>query len=101
MATATRSEAQATTAPAAAPERKSAPSGPRAISDAVLSLQRTAGNHAVATAVARPAKRALQRCGAGGCTCGGACDGGHGEEELLEEQLGAGLLRSAVARRAS
>jgi hypothetical protein len=92
MAFATRSEAQATAAPAAAgPERRSAPA---AMPDVMLRLQRTAGNSAV--------KHMIQRCGAGGCTCGGACGGGHSaEEELLEEQLGAGLLRSAVANRSA
>jgi hypothetical protein len=86
---------------AAEPERRSAPGGrdriPRALPEAVLSLQRTAGNAAVARAVARPAARALQRCDAS-CGCS-TCSSGHAEEELLEEQLGAGLLRSAVARR--
>jgi hypothetical protein len=68
----------------------------------MLSMQRSAGNAAVARLVEKPAGRVLQRCGAGGCTCGGACGGGHSsEEELLEEQLGAGLLRSAVARRSA
>ena len=48
-----------------------------------------------------PRGASIQRCGAGG-HCGGACGGGHAaEEELLEEQLGAGLLRSAVARRSA
>lgn len=37
--------------------------------------------------------RTLARCGAGGCTCGGAC-GGHAldEDELLDEQRLAGQL---------
>ena len=91
MATAAvRSESQARTAtPAAsARERRSSPS----MRQTILSLQRTAGNAAVARAIA---PRALQRCGAGcGCT---SC--GSSEEELLDERVGAGLLRSAVERR--
>ena len=44
--------------------------------------------------------RALQRCGAGGCTCGGAC-GGRGHDEELEDELrmGAQALQRAVADR--
>lgn len=97
MATVTRSEA--TAAPVAAePERKSALSSPRGLPDMVLRMQKTAGNAAVARTMAKPATAAIQRCGAN-CSCS-SCGGGHGqEEELLEEQFGAGLLRSAVARR--
>jgi len=98
MATGTRSEA--TAAPAAAqPERKGArASSSRALPDAVLQIQRTAGNAAVARMVARPATRALQRCGAN-CGCS-TCSTGHGaEEEMLDEQFG--LLRTAVARRSA
>jgi hypothetical protein len=94
-----RTESQGTTAPAVAePSRR--PSTPT-LSDAVLRMQRTAGNAAVARAVARPAERALQRCGAG-CGCA-SCSSGHAhDDELLEdEKLGAGLLRSAVARRSA
>ena len=98
MATATHSEATAAPA-AAAPERRSAPSSsPRALPDAVLWMQKAAGNHAVARTMA-PTGRMLQRCGANcGCT---SCGGGHShaEEELFDEQLGAGLLRTAVANR--
>jgi hypothetical protein len=98
MATGTRSEATAARA-AAEPERKSAPSSSsRTLAASVLRMQKTAGNAAVARTMARPASRAIQRCGAN-CSCS-SCAGGHGhEDELLEEQLGAGLLRSAVARR--
>jgi hypothetical protein len=95
MATGTRSEV--TAAPAAAqPERTSAsaPSS-RALPDALLQIQRTAGNAAVARMVARPKTRALQRCGAN-CGCS-TCSTGHAEDEMLEEQFG--LLRTAVARR--
>ena len=100
MVTGTRSEA--TAAPAAAePERRSAPSVARALPDTVLWMQRAAGNAAVARTVARPAAatQSLQRCGAN-CGCS-TCGGGHSheDEELLDEKLGAGLLRSAVARR--
>jgi hypothetical protein len=99
MAAGTRSEATAARA-AAEPERTSAPGAPaRALPDAVLWLQRTAGNAAVARAVAPPATRALQRCGAD-CGCG-TCSSGHAEDELLDERFGAGLLRSAVARRSA
>ena len=97
MSSATRSEAAATPV-AAERERKSASDAPRGLPAAVLRMQKTAGNHAVAQTVARSPARALQRCGAN-CSCN-SCSGGH-EEELLEEQFGAGLLRSAVARRSS
>jgi hypothetical protein len=93
MATAAvRSESQApSAAPAAAQtERRSAST----VRQAVLTLQRTAGNAAVTRAIA---PLAVQRCGANcGCTSCGSKD-----EELLEERLGAGLLRSAVARRSA
>ena len=92
MATAAvRSEPQALrAAPAAEVARRSSST----VRQAVLKLQRTAGNAAVARAIA---PRAIQRCGADcGCaTCGSK------EEELLEERMGAGLLRSAVAQRSS
>lgn len=98
MVTGTRSEA--TTAPVAAEaERKNAPAVARALPETLLWMQRTAGNAAVARTVARPATQSLQRCGANcGCT---SCGSGHAHEddEILDEKLGAGLLRSAVARR--
>ena len=90
MATAAvRSETQASSAaPAAEVSRRSAPT----VRQAVLDLQRTAGNAAVTRAIA---PRAIQRCGANcGCTTCGA-----NEEDLVDERMGAGLLRSAVARR--
>jgi hypothetical protein len=101
MATGTRSEATATPA-AAQPERKGAGGrdriSSRALPDAVLQIQRTAGNAAVARMVARPTTRALQRCGAN-CGCN-TCSTGHAaEEDMLEEQFG--LLRTAVARRSA
>ena len=44
--------------------------------------------------------RGLQRCGAGGCTCGGACGGrGHDEENEDELRMGAQALQRAVADR--
>jgi hypothetical protein len=97
MSSATHSEA--TAAPVAAePERKSAANTPRGLPATVLRMQRAAGNQAVAQTLARSPARAVARCGAN-CSCN-SCSGGHGhEEELLEEQLGAGLLRSAVANR--
>ena len=61
-------------------------------------MQRTAGNAAVARAVARPAAQALQRCGA---NCGCSTCGSKDEELLDDEKLGAGLLRSAVAQRSA
>ena len=98
MVTGTRSEA--TAAPVAAePERKSAPAVAHAGPEAVLWMQRTAGNAAVARTVARTATQSIQRCGPN-CGCS-TCGSGHAhdEEDLLDEKLGAGLLRSAVARR--
>ena len=98
MSSATRS--QATAAPVAAEqERKTAPQVSHGLEAQVLRMQKSAGNHAVAQTIARSPARALQRCGEN-CSCS-SCGGGHGaEEELLEEQFGAGLLRSAVANRA-
>jgi hypothetical protein len=61
----------------------------------ILSLQRTAGNAAVARAIA---PLAVQRCGGGNCGCT-SC--GSKEEDLLDERVGAGLLRAAVARRSA
>src|SRR3954447_7010698 len=97
MSSATRSEA--TAAPVAAePERKSAQHSSHGLPAAVLRMQQAAGNQAVAQSLARSPARAVARCGAN-CSCN-ACSGGHGhEEDLLEEQLGARLLRSAVANR--
>lgn len=91
MATAAvRSEPQAVSpAPAAEVSRRSVST----VRQAVLNLQRTAGNAAVARAIA---PRAIQRCGA---SCGCSTCGTH-DEEMLEERMGAGLLRSAVAQRA-
>jgi hypothetical protein len=97
MSSATRSEA--TAAPVAAePERKSAPHTPSGLPAQVLRMQRAAGNQAVAQTIARSPAQSIQRCGAN-CSCN-SCSGGHGhDEELLDEELGAGLLRSAVANR--
>jgi hypothetical protein len=96
MSSATRSEA--TAAPVAAePERKSAPQV-RGLPAQVLRMQKAFGNQAVAQTIARSPARSIQRCGAN-CSCN-SCSSGHGnEEELLEEQFGSGLLRSAVANR--
>jgi hypothetical protein len=91
VATAERTQPQARPAtPAAGVERRSASS----VRQTVLSLQRTAGNAAVARAIG---PRAIQRCGAG-CGCS-SC--GHTDEELLDEKMGAGLLRAAVERRSA
>jgi hypothetical protein len=97
MSSVMRSEA--TAAPVAAePERKSASQAARGLPAQLLRMQQSAGNHAVAQAIARtPAPVAIQRCGAN-CSCN-SCSGKHGEEELLDEERGAGLLRSAVANR--
>jgi len=96
MSTATRSEA--TPAPVEAePERKSAAQA-RALTAQVLRMQKAASNHAVAQTIARSPAQSIQRCGAN-CSCN-SCSGGHGhDEEMLDEELGAGLLRSAVANR--
>jgi hypothetical protein len=96
MSTATRSEA--TAAPVAAErERKSTPQA-RGLTTQLLRMQKSAGNHAVAQTIARSPVKSIQRCGAN-CSCN-SCSGGHGhDEELLDEELGAGLLRSAVANR--
>jgi len=64
-----------------------------ALPETILRMQRSAGNAAVARAIA---PRAIQRCGAG-CGCA-SC--GHEDEDLLERR-GAGLLRSAVERRSA
>ena len=98
MSTATRSDA--TAAPVAAEqERKSAPAA-RGLTAQVLRMQKAAGNHAVAQTLARTPAQSIQRCGAN-CSCN-SCSSKHGqEEELLEEQFGSGLLRSAVANRVS
>jgi hypothetical protein len=99
MVTGTRSEAT-TARVASEPERRSAPApSARALPDTVLWMQKAAGNAAVARTVAPAAARAIQRCGVG-CGCA-SCGPGHQDEELLEEELGAGLLRSAVARRSA
>ena len=88
---------EATAAPAE-PERKSAAYTPRGLPAALLRMQKAAGNHAVAQTIARSPAQSIQRCGAN-CSCS-SCSGGHGhDEELLDEELGAGLLRSAVANR--
>jgi hypothetical protein len=62
---------------------------------AVLRLQRTAGNRATAAllrsqSAAGTSQRPLARCGANGCTCGGA---------YREDQLSAELVSSVAARR--
>ena len=99
MSSATRSEA--TAAPVAAePERKSGGGRDRipGLPAQVLRMQRAFGNRAVAQTIARSPARSIQRCGAN-CSCT-SCSGGHGhDEEMLDEELGAGLLRSAVANR--
>jgi hypothetical protein len=77
----------------AAPERKPEATRTAATprgSHLILGLQRAAGNRAVG--------RMLARCGAGGCTCGGACGGGHAEDDLLLEE-GQRALQRAVAQR--
>jgi len=88
---ASRSEPQAVTAAPAADSKRAAPSP--ALPAAILRMQRAAGNAAVARAVA---PRAIQRCGSG---CGCTSCGHSAEEDFLDEQHGAGLLRSAVAQR--
>ena len=96
MVTGTRSE-QTAAQVAAEPERKAAPVA-RGLPDTVLAMQKTAGNAAVSRTVAGAPARAISRCGPG-CGCA-TCGPGH-DEELLDEKFGAGLLRSAVARRSA
>jgi hypothetical protein len=71
-----------TAAPRVVSRRAGGPALPAA--ERIRALQRSAGNRATAAAVGRT----LARCGAGGCTCGGACGGGAAkgrpEDELLE-----------------
>jgi hypothetical protein len=93
MALAARSRPPAVTAAPAADEKRAATA--TALPVAILRMQRGAGNAAVARAVA---PRAIQRCGSG---CGCASCGHSAEDELLDEQRGAGLLRSAVQRRSA
>jgi hypothetical protein len=82
---------------AAEQERKSAPAA-RGLTAQVLRMQKAAGNHAVARTLARTPAQSIQRCGAN-CSCN-SCSSKHGhDEEMLDEELGAGLLRSAVANR--
>jgi hypothetical protein len=54
----------------------------------ILGLQRSAGNAAV--------NRLLQRCGAGGCTCGGACGGRHGDAEPAQIDYRDALAASGI-----
>lgn len=69
----------------------------------VLRLQRTAGNAAVTAWAQRPPAgraRAIARCGAGGCTCGGKCGGHTVTDEEQRRDLAAALaLRQALTRR--
>jgi hypothetical protein len=62
------------------------PNARRPISGAetVLALQASAGNQAVARALAARTGPTLARCSGGTCTCGGACGK---QEELLEEDM--------------
>ena len=69
--------------------------GPGARPDAVLALQRSAGN-----AVTGASLRMLARCGAGGCTCGGKC-GGHGERKEPDELELQRMAATAPAARRS
>jgi hypothetical protein len=66
---------------------------PQGMAATLLSLQRTAGNAAVGRLLTRPT---LQRCSAGGCTCGGKC-GGRGLAEEDELGLAPDTLRRAMA----
>ena len=95
----TASSSEATAGPVVAErERKSTPQA-QGLTAQVLRMQKAAGNHAVAQTLARTPAQSIQRCGAN-CSCN-SCSSKHGhDEELLDEELGAGLLRSAVANRA-
>jgi hypothetical protein len=64
---------------------------------AVLALQRSAGNHAVASVVAAPGRPHLQRCAGGECTCGGKCGAGkaqpHDQDAAVSADLAATVRR--------
>ncbi|HVL95871.1 MAG TPA: hypothetical protein VM266_08425 [Solirubrobacteraceae bacterium] len=88
-----RTLAEPTAAAAGRAAPQPAPAGTRTPAAAALGLQRTIGNAAAA--------QVLQRCGAGGCSCGGSCGGAAGaledEEALLRAPLA--LSRAVAARR--
>jgi outer membrane protein OmpA-like peptidoglycan-associated protein len=62
-------------------------------SDAVLALQRSAGNRAVGAMLRSPQGRTLARC-AGACRCGGRCR----DDELLEDEPRGTRRASVLAR---
>jgi hypothetical protein len=65
---------------------------------AVLALQRSAGNQAVASAVAAPGRRQLLRCAGGECTCGGKCGAGKGEQHEQDAAVSADLAATVQRR---
>lgn len=67
--------------------------------EAVLALQASAGNQAVARALAARTGATIARCSGGKCTCGGAC--GKDEELLEEEKLKPRLPVFSLRRRGS
>lgn len=95
-----RSSAAARPAGAAARAPVAAPLGRSAQPAAVLALQRAAGNAATGASLRHAgATGVLARCGAGGCTCGGACGGGgHETDELELQRTVDGSARQALAR---
>ena len=84
-----RTLAEPTAAAAGRAAPQPAPAGTRTPAAAALGLQRTIGNAAAA--------QVLQRCGAGGCSCGGAAGALEDEEALLRAPLA--LSRAVAARR--
>jgi hypothetical protein len=74
---------------AVAPERSPEPAVAREPSRAAVTAASTG---------TRSFGRMLARCGAGGCTCGGACGGHHADDELLLEEGQKALARAVQAR---
>jgi hypothetical protein len=62
---------------------------PATLSAAVLALQATAGNRAVARMVRPRGMQTLSRC-SGACTCGGSCGREEDEEQTIALQRQAG-----------
>jgi hypothetical protein len=68
----------------AAQRRLASARQPTSAAQSVLALQTSAGNQAVARALAARPGTTLARCGGGRCTCGGAC--GKQEDLLAEDE---------------
>jgi hypothetical protein len=87
--------AERSTKPEEAAVRRAAAATPD-VSQTLLAAGNMAVQHLARTPTAPLPAQAIQRCGPGGCSCGGKC-GGQGLEE--EELLGAAAIRRAVADR--